>query len=134
MMYIMMPSITSSDLSISKEVYVTFKKALSAVKLIMLKYSKSPFLPKNKIVDELKLVLRPLSPDQSTYEVSWKVCGVPKVVIPPKNEGLASTKLRMPIYKSMQKPHYDPSLGYTCGLWLMFHYLTGKLPSFIVII
>lgn len=50
---------------------------------------------------------------QQLSPMKWYVCGVPVAM---KQSRAAS-------------PHADPTRGYTCGLWMFFHYLTYHAPG-----
>lgn len=120
-MYLMMPNVTHPQLSISKEEYALYKQALSAVKLVMLRYSKSPYIPSTKITEALRTLLTTPSGIKLHTDklIVWKVCGI--------DTNIASNKwplsLRGASTEGMRR-HEDPASGYTCGLWMMFHYLT----------
>lgn len=51
---------------------------------------------------------------ESHMQVEWRICGVPASSV---------STLR----GSKQQVNTDPGTAYSCGLWLLFHYMTCKL-------
>jgi hypothetical protein len=58
-----------------------------------------------------------LKDHKPNLQVSWRVCGV-------RSNAVSSNTLRG---HSNPQINQDPGTGYSCGLWLLFHYLSGYL-------
>ncbi|RYY89599.1 hypothetical protein EON63_00440 [archaeon] len=111
---------------------------LDRVNEVLYKYSAHTQFPSNKITNALTdpplIPLPPLTPVSTSHlrqhkrrlahtqlssPLKWYVCGVP-----------VHTQTRSHTHRTFTPyPHTDPTKGYTCGLWLFFHYLTFHAPS-----
>eukprot|EP01031_Cornospumella_fuschlensis_P029207 gene29207-35256_t len=106
-----------------------YQVLLRRVSEVMYKYSAHAQFPSNKVTIALTEPpipsLPPLLPGSSSF-------------LRQNIRGLASSQLSSPLkwhicgvsVAAAAKPHADPTRGYTCGLWLFFHYLTVHAPSY----